>query len=307
MSATSPGDLVGYFRVFIDGQNFTTISVNNASSTYQITTSLDPSTSHTVEVYNMIEAALARPQPFDTNPPYLAIQINSITVDGTLLAPPPEPERKLVVVGDSITCGFGAGGTGTNDCPNPTIYAEDNSVTYGNLLCQNFSASCSIISFSGKGLYVNSPTAGTNETLPSYYQQTLVVEQYNFDFKFGNVSAVIINLGTNDFGHNHDTGKAWETNFTNTYVEFMQNLTVWHQNPNLPIFCASGPLTQKPLPTIQAAIDQFNAMGGNAHLLDQDISKVGQSVNGCYGHPSGANHRAMFEMAQPVIAAVMNW
>jgi hypothetical protein len=255
----------------------------------------------------MIEAALARPQPFDTNPPYLAIQINSITVDGSLIDPPPELQRKLVIVGDSITCGFGAGGSGTNNCPNPNIYSEDNSVTYGNLLCKNFSASCSIISFSGKGIYVNSPTAGTSETLPSYYRQTLVVDQYKFDYKFTIVSAVIINLGTNDYGHNHDTGKAWETNFTNTYIDFMKNLTIWHQYPSLPIFCASGPLTQKPLPAIQSAIDQFNAMGGNAHFLDQNISKIGEVVDGCNGHPSGENHYAMFNMAQPVIASVMNW
>ena len=53
---------------------------------------------------------------------------------------------------------------------NPT-YHEANDLTYGNLLCANFSANCSTIAWSGKGLYVNSPTAGTAQVMPEYYVQ----------------------------------------------------------------------------------------------------------------------------------------
>ena len=110
--------------------------------------------------------------------------------------------------------------------------------------------------------------------------------------------------GTNDYGHNHDTGPAWEANFTRAYVNFMHNLTVWHAAPQLPIFCAVGPLTSKPTPQVNAAIAAFNAAGGNAHFLDQHTSLGG---DGCNGHPGPRGHAAMFEASRPVIAAVMGW
>ena len=81
------------------------------------------------------------------------------------------------------------------------------------------------------------------------------------------LTAPPLRAGTNDYGHNHDTGPAWEKNFTDCYVAFMKNLTIWHKSPSLPIFCAAGPLTAKPDPQIQAAIAAFNAAGGNATFL----------------------------------------
>ena len=107
-----------------------------------------------------------------------------------------------------------------------------------------------------------------------------------------------------DYGHNHDTGPAWEHNFTLAYAAFMQSLTEWHASPGLPIFCASGPLTTKPAPAIQAAVDAHNAAGGRAVFLDLNI---GHGARGCYGHPSAADHAEVEALAAPVIAKELGW
>lgn len=43
--------------------------------------------------------------------------------------------------------------------------------------------------------------------------------------------AVLLNLGTNDMGH--DSGPAWEAAFTAAYAQFLVDLTAAHQNPAL--------------------------------------------------------------------------
>jgi hypothetical protein len=43
--------------------------------------------------------------------------------------------------------------------------------------------------------------------------------------------AVLLNLGTNDVGH--DSGPAWEAAFTAAYAQFLVDLTATHQNPTL--------------------------------------------------------------------------
>jgi hypothetical protein len=43
--------------------------------------------------------------------------------------------------------------------------------------------------------------------------------------------AVLLNLGTNDFGH--DSGPAWEAAFTAAYAQFLVDLTAAHKNPAL--------------------------------------------------------------------------
>jgi hypothetical protein len=49
---------------------------------------------------------------------------------------------------------------------------------------------------------------------------------------------IIINLGTNDFGH--DSGPAWEAAFSATYTEFVLNATRRYKQPKMPVFVAQG-------------------------------------------------------------------
>jgi len=55
--------------------------------------------------------------------------------------------------------------------------------------------------------------------------------------------------------------------------------------------------------SLQNAISAINAANGRAVYLDM----CGPPNDGCGGHPGVLGHRGMFQMAQPVIAAVMGW
>ena len=206
MNLSAPGKLLGEIRVYLDGVNGSTILVGPSTEMYTVATGLDAAKPRTITLYNVLEPALWHPQPFLPSPPYdQAAVLNSINVDGALLTPPPPLKRNLVFVGDSITAGFGAGAEAP--CGASPTYQEANDNTYGNMLCSNFTANCSIVAWSGKGLYVNSPTAGTEETLPYYYRSSLGVDPYSTDWDFGRFTpdAVVVNLGEGEDAGPHQS------------------------------------------------------------------------------------------------------
>jgi lysophospholipase L1-like esterase len=209
--------------------------------------------------------------------------------------------HKLEIVGDSISAGYGASGVG-GGCP-VMDYTSGNFATYNRLLCDAFDAECSVVAWSGKGMMVNCCDLG--ETMPSYYLQTRGGEDYSSSWDFTRFvpDAIIINLGTNDFGH--DSGPAWEANFSAIYTAFVLNATRRYGNPSLPVFLAQGNINNgTPLQNaLQVAAAAINAAGGNATYLDLRVGPI----DGCGGHPGVLGHAAMANAAKPTIAATMGW
>ena len=115
---------------------------------------------------------------------------------------------------------------------------------------------------------------------------------------------MIINLGTNDFGH--DSGPAWEAAFSATYAAFVLNATAVHYGkPAMPVFVAQGPMNNSPAlhDALAVAIAAVNAAGSNAVYLDLR----GPPNDGCGGHPGVLGHSGMAALAIPAIAKVMGW
>lgn len=256
-----------------------------------------PSGTHTFNVYNTLE-----PGYVDSGT-HNGLTFVGFETDGAIAAPSPALSRSIEFLGDSITAGFGS--TGTGPCPAGAI-TNDNSRTYGAYLCANFSANCSIIAWSGKGMYENCCDDG--ERMPQYFLQTLGGEDYSQDWDFNRFipQAMVINLGTNDFGHNHDNGPAWEAAFIDTYVQFLVNVTTMYYKSAPPtIFIAEGPIENPPAlyTCLQNITVQANALGIKAHYLDMR----NLPCDGCDGHPGPIGHEAMFQAAQPQIASVMGW
>ncbi len=67
----------------------------------------------------------------------------------------------------------------------------------------------------------------------AYYCRRTIVSDANslYDNTQFTPDAVLLNLGTNDMGH--DSGPAWEAAFTAAYAQFLVDLTAAHQNPAL--------------------------------------------------------------------------
>jgi len=209
--------------------------------------------------------------------------------------------HSLEIVGDSISAGYGALGQG-GGCP-VMDYTSGNFGTYNRQICDFFDAECSVIAWSGKGMYANCCDNG--ETMPSYFLQTRGGEDYStsWDFSRFTPDAMVINLGTNDF--NHDNGTAWEAAFSSTYASFVLNATARYNKPRMPVFLAQGNMNDgAPLhDALQVAAAAVNAAGGNAHYLDLRTGPT----DGCGNHPGVLGHAAMFAASKATIASVMGW
>ncbi len=93
------------------------------------------------------------------------------TTDGIAVEPTPR-SRKIELLGDSISAGYGARGTSeTINCP-VNVITSGNYYTYNWKLAEYFQADIVPIAWSGKGMYQNYGGVG-GETMPSYYLQTL--------------------------------------------------------------------------------------------------------------------------------------
>lgn len=298
MHIKASGGIFGLFLVQVDGWEESQVWVgrDNDESEFLIANDLRQKGAQ-IRVISVLEPAFegANPTSFFT--------FLGFSTDGAAAAAGPPRTRRIELVGDSISAGFGSRGSAeTPQCP-VTGWTSGNPYTYNWFLAEYFKADIVPVAWSGKGMYQNCCDNG--ETMPSYYLQTLGGGQYTKDWDFSRYvpHMLLINLGTNDFGH--DSGPAWEARFTQTYVDFVFNATARYKNPKLPVFVAQGPMNcGAPLRnSLHSAITKINSGGGNAIYLDM----CGAVNDGCGSHPGQKGHLQMYEKAKPVIASAMNW
>ena len=127
--------------------------------------------------------------------PMGAFTFLGFTTDGTP-APPTPRTRKIELVGDSISAGYGARGKAgmPYGCPVDDL-TSGNYYTYNWALAEAFNADIHVIAWSGKGMYENCCDSG--EKMPSYYLQTLGGTPYATDWDFSRFvpDMMLINLG----------------------------------------------------------------------------------------------------------------
>lgn len=94
------------------------------------------------------------------------LAVVSFLTDGVLLPAPARPKRRLVVLGDSLSSGVGAGFNvpASGAACGYGVPQDDVSTTWGSLLCASFGAECEIVA--GSGITI---AADTNYNLPMVF------------------------------------------------------------------------------------------------------------------------------------------
>lgn len=287
-------------KVIVDGMAVKEFVADGQIAHYVLANDLDPDLSHTISVYNNAEPLFY----YSAEVPTLV----SVSSDGSFTNPPTSPKRRIQFVGDSITAGFGAGGSAP--C-NASIITDDHFVTYGAKICEYFSAECSeTIARSGRGMIVNCCDDG--QTMPEYFLQSLCVDEGEKDWDFKSAAqpdAVVVNLGTNDFSRiGADITSEWVQKFEDTYVEFVYNVSKVYYSSNPVVFLGVGPMIDDKvfLESVGKIVDRATMGGVRAFYLDM-LGPVRPPLDGCQGHPGIAGHEQMFQLAKPVIATAMGW
>lgn len=274
-----------YFTVLVDGEVQPTLATTPGEQSYLLASGL-PDGEHTLELYRRTEGSFG---------PTVVLGFD---LEGELLAPPPV-QRRIEIVGDSITCGYGNEGVAPCSFSAET---ENHYLSYGALAARALGAELSTVAWSGKGV-VNNYADDVFEPLPQVYDRLLAGDPAPWDFSW-QPDVVVINLGTNDFSTDNDPP---EGVFVPAYVDFLAHLRAVY--PDAFILAVAPSLFGAEVDLVagyrQSAVDQRH-LAGDAELAFADIN-VEWIGSGCDGHPSLATHAGMAMRLTSELQAQLGW
>lgn len=280
------------FQVVIDGETKKVLRTDKAKGelVYPLADGL-PDAIHEVSLHRRTEAKVGEAVFYGFEPN-----------GGALLPPPPPRERRIEIVGDSISTGYG------NEGPSARCgYSnreQNEYATYGAIAARNLNADHTTIAWSGKTLH----------EMKGYFDKALPqrADGPRWDFARYQPQVVVMNVGTNNFA-NVDPGEA---RFVRLYHELIH--VVREAYPRALIVCALGPMLSNVYPEgrnsltrarkyMKVAVAKLKEAGdANLDLLEFPEQNHADGL-GCGFHPSLKTHERMGDRLTTFLKERMGW
>ncbi len=208
-------------------------------------------------------------------------------------------ERKMLVIGDSITCGYGNSPQG-KDRGN-TIHNEIGYLSYAPVAARLLNADIMMVCFSGKGMIRNYGMKD-KKCMPAFFNQILKRKKIQWDHQKFIPDVIVINLGTND---NNNRGgkrpKLDKTKFMGKYKKFVKKLIKLY--PKAKIIVAYGSMGTQP---VGSWITEYAKTDNKVDSIVFEPVK-GKEMWGVHGHPAVPQDKLMGEKLAEKIKAVTGW
>jgi hypothetical protein len=264
-----------YFTVYLDGE--------------RMQKRLEaPAGEHTVTVVELCERGkhiLKLVKQCESN--YNLCTLRSISLDGDLLSPPPQRDKYIEYIGDSLSCGMGNLGKSGVENPQTSLW-EDVTQGYTYRSAEMLSADCSIISESGIGL------AGSwFDPLFDFYSAWSYKRDKDVKYDFARIpDLVVINLVTNDYYLNCDL----KICSVEEVIEKTKELILFVRKAygkDIPIVWVGRfmYLGERYINAVDTAIAELSGEDAAIYRLDVPTSK-----GGAHGHPDIAGHTVASDM-----------
>jgi lysophospholipase L1-like esterase len=241
--------------------------------------------------------------------------MGTLTVRGFLLAPggrlvdpDPWPRRRMLFVGDSVTCGERIDREPGETEP---FASSNGSLSYGMRLARALDAQAHLVCYGGRGLVRD--WRGRSDVLagPQLFDLAVADEDGGppWDHAAYTPDVVFVSLGTNDF--NLATGPLPEREgFVSAYVAFVRAIRARH--PDAQVLLTEGAIVndetdpKRPQKTVlrEYLAETARRLGdAKVHVVPSQ-HYPGDAAN---AHPTGEQHAAMARDFEPVIRQVMGW
>lgn len=278
-------------------QSHLEIIVNHgAPQTVKLTTDLQP-----IQLFNSETATAHHVQVLHRGETWHGqITVQGLSITGGDLDKAPEPStRKLLFLGDSVTCGEAMERPG--ECTKDTSWSNPRE-SYGMLVAKALNSQVQLVCYGGRGL-VRSWNGKTDEqNLPDFFELTIAdaSNPVTWDHSRYTPDVIVSAIGTNDFSE----GIPAREDYVVTYVAFVQRLLDLH--PRAQIALTEGAILNGEK---KAALTEYLAEtvrrvdSSRLHL----ISSKHYPGDDCDAHPTTAQHAAMAADLTPALREIVGW
>jgi lysophospholipase L1-like esterase len=251
---------------------------------------------HTVEVVKRTETWQGIVTLFDIQTPS----------DGAMLGPPPLPARKLMFIGDSVTCGAGVdfNATCTEDASHP---ANDAYRAFGMMLGRRLDAQTHLVCYGGRGLdrdYRGLGIADNVLNAPQFLDLSIPSDENAsrapWDYSRWTPDGIVVSLGTNDFNL-QKTRPLDETTFVADFVRFLKSVRAHY--PQAAILVTEGAIVTDPL--LRRYVQEAVANAKDPRILWAQAEHY--PGNGCNAHPTAAQHEHIADDLEPLLRKTLGW
>lgn len=228
----------------------------------------------------------------------ITVQGLSIT-GGDLNKAPEPPARKLLFLGDSVTCGEAMERPG--ECTKTTSWSNPRE-SYGMLVAKALNSQVQLVCYGGRGL-VRSWNGKTDEqNLPDFFELTIAdtSNPVTWDHSRYTPDVIVSAIGTNDFSE----GIPAREEYVATYVIFLQRLLELH--PHTQIALTEGAILngEKKAALTEYLAETVRRVGSSrVHL----ISSNHYPGDDCDAHPTTPQHAAMAADLTPALREIAGW
>ncbi len=222
--------------------------------------------------------------------------------DGTLADPGPLPKRKIMFIGDSVTCG--AGLDHAPGCKDGLFRPTNAYDSYGMLLGRRLDAQVHLVCFGGRGLIRD--YRGRRDVLnaPQFFGLSVPADEPSQQAEWSPSDwlpdAILVSIGTNDFNLQKTQPLAHDE-FVETYVTFVRGIR--EKYPEAVIMLTQGAIVTDD--TLKVFIRDTVAKVNDPHVIW--VGSRHYPGLDCDAHPTRAEHRRMADDFEPVFRQTLGW
>ena len=227
------------------------------------------------------------------------VTLARFVTDGTLHTAPVLPQRKMLVLGDSVTCGEAIdrvdGETKKPSWWNPRA-------SYGMLAAQALGAQVQLVCHGGRGLLRSWNGRTDDDNLPDFYELAIANDEQRVRWNHAAYwpDLIVVAIGTNDFS----TGIPERDAYVNAYVSLVR--TLLRNHPHALLVLTEGAILNGERKTaLTSYIAETIRRVGNARV--HAVASVYHPGDAIDAHPTKAQHAAMARELLPQLRDLTGW